>query len=83
VFKRQTCICSLKQIDELAIALGDRGNCLLAYRFFAPPRDQRIPENSSTDGKADKALHLRCDSEPLISVVCASPNGDFQPNILV
>ena len=36
-------VASLKQIDELAIAFGDRVDCLLACRPLAPPRDQRIP----------------------------------------
>src|SRR5262249_22058844 len=76
-FRRQTRVCSLKQIDELAIALGDRGDCLLASRFFAPPGDQRIPENGAAYSKADKAWHLRGGPEPLspfVLVLAASQN---------
>src|SRR4051794_17831768 len=58
-------VCSLKQIGELAIALGDRGDYLLACRLFVTPGDQRIPENGATCGKTDKARHLGGDPEPL------------------
>src|SRR5262249_46359217 len=77
-FRRQFSVCSLKQIDELAIALGDRGDCLLASRFFAPPGDQRIPENSAAYGKADKAWHLRGSPEPLLhfALVLAAAEND-------
>src|SRR6516164_3350821 len=77
-FRRQTCVCSLKQIDERAIAFGNRGDCLLACRLFAPPGDQRIPENSATYGKTDKARHLCRDPEPLLhfALVLAAAKND-------
>src|SRR5215471_4259556 len=77
-FRRQTRDCSLKQIDELAIPLGDRGDCLLASRFFAPPGDQRIPENGAAYCKADKAWHLRGGPEPLshFALVLAAAKND-------
>src|SRR5262249_2267250 len=71
-------VCSLKQIDELAIAPGDRSNRLLASRFFAPPGNQWIPENGAAYGKADKPRHLRGDSEPLshFALVLAAAEND-------
>src|SRR5215831_8410207 len=82
-FRRQTRVCSLKQIDELAIALGDRGDCLLASRFFAPPGNQRIPENGAAYGKAEKARHLRGDPEPLshFALVLAAAENDAPDTI--
>jgi len=73
----------LRQIDELAIALGDRGDCLLASRFFAPPSNERIPENSAAYGKADKARHLRRDPEPLshFALVLAAAENDAPDTI--
>ena len=57
-------VCPLEQVDELAIAPGDLGNGLIARRLFAPPGDQRIPENGAADRKSDETRYSRRDFEP-------------------
>ena len=46
------------------ITPGDLGNGLIACRLFAPPSDQRIPENRAADRKSDETRDSRRDFEP-------------------
>src|ERR1700733_4957147 len=54
----------LEHICKLMITPGDLGNGLIACRLFAPPSDQRIPENRAADRKSDETRDSRRDFEP-------------------
>ena len=50
------------QIHDSACAIS--ATVCIARRLFAPPGDQRIPENRAADRKSDEARHGRRDPEP-------------------
>src|SRR5579863_9542256 len=68
----------LKQIDELAIALRNRGRSLVACHGLALPADQRIPEAGPADREADEPLHRCGDLEPVADflLVLTAPEND-------
>src|SRR6516162_2975153 len=68
-----------QKTNECLLAQTDRRTC----RFFAPPGNQRIPENGAAYGRADKARHLRGDSEPLshFALVLAAAKNDASDTI--
>src|SRR5262249_37305083 len=76
--RRQSCLFPLEQIDKFTIAPRDLGDSLIARRLFAPPGNQRVPENSAADRKSHEARHRRRGLEPFadFAVVLAATEND-------
>src|SRR5262245_18107600 len=74
----QARICPLEQIHKLTIAPGDLRNGLITGRAFAPPGDQRLPEDRAADRKSDEPGYSRRDPEPLtyFPIVLAATEND-------
>src|SRR5258708_90939 len=68
----------LEDVDEFAIATCDLGDRLLAGCPLGSPGDQRIPEISTADSKADEARRACGDRQPVLHapVVLAAAEND-------
>src|SRR5579864_584194 len=67
-----------KDVDELAISPRDLVHGGIARGFFRPPSDERFPEVSAPDSKANEAGHASCNCQPFahLLVVLSAAQDD-------